>query len=331
MSNITAPKSLRQRFGAQVGKFNNHYDTADGDRWTLMFDRAIENRVNLHLTPDGPSVASMLHDERGWSTNDGQTFARMHDAAEHLIKIRSEPRGAISGGDAGEMQGHPKIVGLDLADVETRAVIGAADDSSVIHAKPNPDELAERLEIKLAKTPEEATALAAEKKTFGCVLDTGRIVLVEYSTGSDQAIIRMEEEDKIAFVRTFNRDTKIEQIVEPPTHMLLNPQTYDAYKDAVRPQRRGMIGGLGLRGMAAGLLGMAASAPARPALPLHGPRAKAKQRVIRKRHIKRSTYSPRKASKTGQYKGSKMAKRATRLGGNHAKSKFAGEPTGWSL
>ena len=114
----SAPKTLKQRFGAQVGKFNNYYGELTEGRYTLTFDRSVENRINLHVgSPDEPAVASTLYSEDfgrdgtegPWFTNDGQNFGKLHDAAEHLIAIRAQPRGEIEGGDATEVQGHPKV------------------------------------------------------------------------------------------------------------------------------------------------------------------------------------------------------------------------------
>lgn len=110
---VSAPKTLKQRFGAQVGKFNNFYSDhgASDDRYTLTFDRSVENRINLHIgSPDDPAVASALFVSDAWTTNDGQQHRTLHDAAEHMIAIRAEPRGEIEGGDATEVQGHPKFL-----------------------------------------------------------------------------------------------------------------------------------------------------------------------------------------------------------------------------
>ena len=119
---ITAPKTIQQRFASQAGKFNHWYgDLPDGERYTLTFDRAVENRVNLHAgSPDTEAVASVLYSETvadnangfvgWWRTNDGQLHKTLHDAAEHMISNRAEPRGDADS----DVQGHPSADPFDL-------------------------------------------------------------------------------------------------------------------------------------------------------------------------------------------------------------------------
>ena len=249
---ISAPKTIQQRFGAQVGKFNHWYSDREGERFTLTFDRSVSNRVNLHVgSPDEPAAASTLYREEpddtgrwGWFTNDGRVHRTLHEAAEHMISIRAEPRGEIVGGDATEVQGHPKaLVGADYSKLEERVIA--------------------------ARSYAEAT-------------------------GKDVLVVDMETYSRV-------------------------PLTSDVIVNGSQPRR---IASLGL-GFAAASAAMAAATSAfrpweydrrhplafRSQFPDHS----------RKREVKMGRFFKNKPT---IYKGSSQAKRATRVGGNHAKTRY---------